>query len=56
MRIKLEQAVSKASCLWPHCCRKGAERPDLQQYKLPVKKESTATWRTICELTVAILL
>ena len=29
-------AVSKASWLWPHCCRKGAEWPDLQQYKLSV--------------------
>ena len=38
MRIKLEQAVSKA-----YCCRKGAQRPDLQQCKLPVKEGSTAT-------------
>jgi len=30
MRIKLEQAVSKASWLWPYCCRKGAEWPDVQ--------------------------
>ena len=30
MRIKLGQAVSKASWLWPHCCRKGAEQPDVQ--------------------------
>ena len=41
--IKLEQTVSKASCLWPHCCRKRAQRPDLQQCKLTVKKGSTAT-------------
>jgi len=48
--------VSKASWLWPYCCRKGAERPDLQQCKLPVKEGSKATWHTICELTVALLL
>jgi len=33
---KLEQAVSKASYLWPYYCRKGAEWPDLQQCKLPM--------------------
>ena len=27
--------------------RKGAERPNSQQYKLPVKEGSRATWRTI---------
>ena len=57
--------MSKASWLWPYCWRKGAERPDLQQCKLPVKegsratpvkKGSKATWYTICKLTVALLL
>ena len=43
IRIKLKQAVSKASLLWPYCCRKGAERPDSQQCKLPVKEGSTVT-------------
>jgi len=47
IRIKLKQAVSKASLLWPYCWRKGAEQPDLQQCKLPVKEGSRATWRTI---------
>ena len=46
--------MSKASWLWPYCCRKGAERPDLQQCKLPVKEGSKATWRTIYKLTVAL--
>jgi len=41
---------------WPHCWRKGAEQPDLQQCKLPVKEGSTVTWRTIYKLTVALLL
>ena len=40
---KLEQAVSKVSWLWPYCCRKGAEQPDLQQCKLTVKEKSTVT-------------
>jgi len=48
--------VSKASWLWPYCWRKGAERPDFQQCKLPVKEGSTATWCTIYKLTVAFLL
>ena len=39
--------MSKASWLWPYCWRKGAEQPDLQQCKLPVKEGSTATWCTI---------
>jgi len=33
--------------LWPYCCRKGAQRPDTQQYKLSVKAGSTVTWHTI---------
>jgi len=39
--------VSKVSWLWPYCCRKGAERPDSQQCKIPVKKGSRAIWRII---------
>jgi len=39
--------IQFANWLWPYCCRKGAERPDLQQCKLPVKERSTATWHTI---------
>ena len=42
--------MSKASWLWPYRCRKGAQRPDLQQCKLPVKEGSIATWRTIYRL------
>jgi len=39
--------VRKVSWLWPCCCRKGAEQPDTQQYKLPVKEGSRAIWHTI---------
>jgi len=31
--------------------RKGAEQPDAQWYKLPVKKGSTATWHTTVQIT-----
>jgi len=31
-------------CWDPYCWRKGAEQPDLQQCKLPVKEGSKATW------------
>jgi len=51
-----ESPSSPPSWLWPYCCRKGAQQPDLQQCKLPVKEGSTATWRTIYKLTVALLL
>ena len=51
IKIKLEQAVSKTSWLWPYCCRKGAEWPDIQQYKLLVKKGSRATWYTTMQTT-----
>ena len=47
----MEQAVSKTSWLWPYCCRKGAEWPDIQQYKLLVKKGSRATWYTTMQTT-----
>ena len=43
--------MSKASWLWPYCCRKGAEWPNLQQCKLTVKEGSTATWHTTMQIT-----
>jgi len=39
--------VQFTNWLWPYCCRKGAQRPDRQQCKLPVKEGSRVTWRTI---------
>jgi len=51
IRIKLKQAVSKASWLWPYCCRKEAEWPDVQQCKLPVKKGSRTIWYTTVQTT-----
>jgi len=41
---------------WMKFVTKGAQRPDLQQCKLPAKEGSTATWHTIYKLTVALLL
>ena len=51
IRIKLKQAVSKVSWLWPYCCRKGAKRPDVQQCKLLVKEGSRATWHITVQTT-----
>jgi len=44
--------VQFTNWLWPYCCRKGAQQPDAQQCKLPVKEGSKATWRIIL-LTVS---
>jgi len=58
--------VQFTNWLWPYCCRKGAEWPDLQQCKLwrkgaewpdlqqcilPVKEGSRATWLIIVQIT-----
>jgi len=44
--------VQFTNWLWPYCCVSGRCAPFLQQYKLPVKEGSTATWCTIL-LTVS---
>jgi len=43
--------VQFGNWLWPYCCRKEAQQPDLHQCKLPVKKGSTATWHTTVQIT-----
>ena len=45
--------MSKASWLWPHCCRKGAQQPDLQEYS-EGREHSDLTYnlQTNCGLTV----
>jgi len=47
--------IQFANWLWPYCCRKGAQRPDAQQCKLPVKEGSKATWWTILSTVAQIV-